>query len=303
MIHLESSFSGKNQFWRYIVMLAAVLLVANLIGAIPLYVFYFKTLLSNPELASQFLANPNDLTPLGLSPTTGLAVMLIPFLTGFFAFALLIRPLHDRSFFQVINGTSTFRWRNFFLAGIIWLIISAIYLVVYIKADPENFVINNTSKSLIPLIVVSLLLFPFQAGLEELLFRGYLMQAFYKLIPRKWFPLIITSLLFGLLHSFNPEVKEIGFMNMMPQYVLSGLIFGVITILDDGIEGAMGAHTANNFFLSVMLTHKASALQTPSVYEQININPWIDFASLLVVAVLFILILARIFRWNLKMLI
>ena len=91
-------------------------------------------------------------------------------------------------------------------------------------------------------------------------------------------------------------------MNMMPQYVLSGLIFGVITILDDGIEGAMGAHTANNLFLSVMVTHKVSALQTPSVYEQISISPWIDFASLLFIAVLFILILAGIFRWNLKVL-
>lgn len=283
-------------------MLAAVLLAANTIGAIPLYIFYFKTLFSNPELASVFLANPSDLTPLGVDPITGLALMLTPSLAGFFAFALLIRPLNNRSFMQVVNGTSSFRWRSFFLAGTVWLIISAIYLVVYTRLDPENFVINNISKTLIPLLIVSILLFPFQAGLEELLFRGYLMQAFYKLVPRKWFPLIVTSLFFGLLHSFNPEVKAIGFMNMMPQYVLSGLIFGVITILDDGIEGAMGAHTANNLFLSVMVTHKVSALQTPSVYEQISISPWIDFASLLFIAVLFILILAGIFRWNLKVL-
>jgi membrane protease YdiL (CAAX protease family) len=303
MIHLESSFSGKNQFWRYVVMLAAILLVANTIGAIPLYVFYFKTYFSNPELASQFLANPSDLTPLGVDPITGLALMLIPSLAGFFAFAFLIRPLNDRSFIQAINGTSAFRWNKFIVSGTVWLLISAVYLFVYIKLDPENFAINNTSLSLIPLFLVSLLLFPFQAGLEELLFRGYLMQAFYKMVPRKWFPLIVTSLFFGLLHSFNPEVKAIGFMNMMPQYVLSGLIFGVITIMDDGIEGAMGAHTANNFFLSVMLTHKSSALQAPSVYEQITISPWVDFASLVLIAVLFLFILARLFRWNLKSLV
>jgi len=303
MIHLESSFSGKNQFWRYVVMLAATLVVANTIGAIPLYVFYLKTYFSNPELATQFLANPSDLTPLGVDPITGLAIMLIPSLAGFFTFAFLIRPLNDRSFIQTINGTSAFRWNRFIVSGTVWLLISAIYLFVYIKLDPENFAINNTSISLIPLFLVSLFLFPFQAGLEELLFRGYLMQGFYKLIPRKWFPLIVTSLLFGLLHSFNPEVKAIGFMNMMPQYVLSGLIFGVITILDDGIEGAMGAHTANNFFLSVMLTHKSSALQAPSVYEQITISPWVDFASLVFIAILFLFILARLFRWNLKSLV
>ncbi|MCK7531415.1 MAG: hypothetical protein MZV63_10465 [Marinilabiliales bacterium] len=66
-------------------------------------------------------------------------------------------------------------------------------------------------------------------------------------------------------------------MTMIPQYVFFGLVFAVLTMLDDGIELAIGAHAANNAFLSVFVTHKDSALQTPAMYEQMEIYPWHGF--------------------------
>ena len=108
----------------------------------------------------------------------------------------------------------------------------------------------------------------------------------------------MTSVLFGLMHAFNPEVAEYGFLVMIPQYVLFGLIFGIISILDDGIEASMGAHTANNVFLCIMVTSKSSALQTPALYEQVTVYPWIEFAGLIVSGIIFIAVLKKIFRWG-----
>jgi membrane protease YdiL (CAAX protease family) len=85
---------------------------------------------------------------------------------------------------------------------------------------------------------------------------------------------------------------------MMPQYLVFGLIFGLVTILDDGIEAAMGAHAANNIFLCIMVTHRSSALQTPALFEQQNIYPWTELAGLVVSGILFVLILRRIFKWD-----
>jgi hypothetical protein len=85
---------------------------------------------------------------------------------------------------------------------------------------------------------------------------------------------------------------------MMPQYVVFGLIFGIVTILDDGIEAAIGAHTANNIFLCVIVTHKSSALQTPAVYEQHNVYPFTELAVLLVSGILFVVIMKIIFKWK-----
>jgi hypothetical protein len=225
-------------------------------------------------------------------------MMLLPFVAGLIAFVLLIKPLNNRTMKETINGTSKIRWNRFFISAFLWLILSAVYLFVYLKIDPANFSLHNTSVSLITLALIALILIPFQATFEEVLFRAYLMQGFAVVLRNRWFPLIMTSVLFGLMHSFNPEVRELGFLTMMPQYIIFGLIFGIITIMDDGIEAAMGAHTANNVFLSVMVTNKSSALQTAALYEQHSIYPWTEFTGLLLTGIIFIFLLALLFRWK-----
>jgi len=279
-------------------MFAAVLLASNTIGAIPLVVAMFIKSASDPDVINRLSTNPNDLGALGLGQDFGFFAMLFPFFIGLLAFVLLIRPLNGRDMKSVINGAGRFRWNRFLISALVYGILSAAYFFIYLKADPSNFRLNNTSSTLIPLILISLLCIPFQAAFEEVVFRGYMMQGFAVLARNRWMPLIMTSLLFGLMHSFNPEVEEFGFLTMMPQYVLFGLIFGIITILDDGIEAAIGAHAANNAFLCIMVTNRASALQTSAVYEQLNIYPWIEFAGLLVTGIVFILILKKVFGWG-----
>ncbi len=279
-------------------MLLVILAATNTIGGIPLIIALGIRSAGDPQIITQLAENPNDLTILGLDPNLYLLTMLFPFLIGLAAFVLLIKPLNERNLNHVINGTDSFRWNRFFISGLVWLIVSAIYLFVYLKVDPMNFTINNRSLTLIPLVFISVLLIPFQAVFEEILFRGYLMQGLTILVRNRWFPLIVTSVFFALMHILNPEVKEFGFLAMMPQYVLFGLIFGIITILDDGIEAAMGAHAANNAFLCIMVTNESSALQTPALYEQLEISPWTDLITMMVIGVLVIFILKIIFRWE-----
>jgi membrane protease YdiL (CAAX protease family) len=279
-------------------MFVAVLAASNTIGALPLLVAYTIKAAEDPDLISDITSNPDDLGILGLDPNLGLIVMLFPFFVGLLTFILLIKPLNGKTLKTIINGTGTFRYRRFIIAGLVWLILSTFYLVVYLKADPENFIHQNNSGTLVTLIIISLLFVPFQAAFEEVLFRGYLMQGFAILVKNRWFPLLITSVLFGLMHAFNPEVEEFGFFIMMPQYILFGLIFGIITIFDDGIEAAMGAHAANNIFLCIMVTHRSSALQTPAVYEQLNVYPTVDFLALLITGIVFVMILKALFGWK-----
>lgn len=298
MNHLESSFAGRNHPWRYLVMIGAVMIAANTIGSIPLLLAFALKSASDPGIIGELAANPSNMNVLNIDQNIMLILMLLPFIVALITFILLIRPLHKRSFMSVINGGRSFRWRNFLIPALLWTLLSAAYLFMYVQFDPSNFTFNNKTYTIIILFAISIIMIPFQAALEEVLFRGYLMQGFAVLIKNRWFPLIMTSVLFGLMHSFNPEVKEFGFMNMIPQYTLFGLVFGIITLLDDGIEAAIGAHAANNAFLSIMVTTKSSALQTPALLEQHNIYPWGEFAGLLVMSLIFIFILNRIFKWN-----
>jgi uncharacterized protein len=298
MKHLESAFFGKNSFWRYLAMVVVLIVVSNTIGALPLLVIYFKAILNDPSVAELIAENPSDVSVLNMDPYTGLAVMLIPFVAALAAFVLLMKPLHGRKVITVINGGSRPRWSHYFISFFVWMVISALYLFVYLKVEPSNFTINNNTVTLLYIAIIALLLIPFQAGLEEVVFRGYLMQGFGLMVRNRWFPLVVTSVFFGLLHSFNPEVRAYGFFLMMPQYIVFGLIFGIVTMLDDGIEAALGAHAANNIFLVIMVTHDSSALQTPAFFQQNEVNPWIEFSGLVVSGIIFIIVLRYIFRWG-----
>lgn len=276
-------------------MSVAPFIASNFIGSIPILIVIFLN--ASPETMAVSGGMP-DFAAIGVDQNFALALMIFPFILALLTFILMIKPINIRPFKTVINGGRPVRWERIFTSAFVWLVISGAYLYFIIKEDPSNFVINNTSNSLIILAVVAICLIPFQAAFEEILFRGYLMQGFAVLTRNRWMPVLITSILFGLMHSFNPEIAEYGFFTMMPQYILFGLVFAIPAMLDGGIEIAIGAHAANNAFLSIFLTTKASALQTPAMYMQITTHPWKEFAGLAISSALFLIILLLIYKWK-----
>jgi len=292
---VTAPFSGKNAFWRYFIGVITPFLASNLIGALPLLAVMMTSTVGG--VVPQKGGMP-DFEAMGVNLNLGFTLTVFPFILAFLAIIFLVKPLHERSFATVVNGGRKTRWGRIFFSALVWLAISGIWLIYSLKTDPGNFRLNNTSNSLIVLAVLALVLIPFQAAFEEILFRGYLMQGIAVWTRNRWVPILVTSLLFGLMHGLNPEVKEYGFLTMMPQYIFFGLVFAVLTMFDDGIEVAIGAHAANNIFLSVLITHSDMALQTPAMYEQVEIYPWKEFAGLVVMSVIFVVIMALVYRWK-----
>ncbi len=295
-LFLTAPFSGKNSFWRYCTGVIVPFLAANLIGGLPLAAVIIAGSLDGSVIPQK--GTMPDFEAMGISLNVGFVLNVIPFLVGLLAFILLVKPLHNRTFGTVVNGGRRIRWGRMMFAAVAWIAVSALYLIYALKSDPGNFRINNTSNSLIILALLALILIPFQAAFEEVLFRGYLMQGFAVLARNRWIPVLSTSILFGLMHGLNPEVIQYGFLTMMPQYIFFGIVFAVLTMFDDGIELAIGAHAANNIFLSVLVTHEDMALQTPALYEQVQIYPWKDFGGLVVQSLIFITIIALVFKWK-----
>lgn len=292
---VTAPFSGKNAFWRYFIGVITPFLASNLIGALPLLAVMMTSTVGG--VVPQKGGMP-DFEAMGVNLNLGFTLTVFPFILAFLAIIFLVKPLHERSFATVVNGGRKTRWGRIFFSALVWLAISGIWLIYSLKTDPGNFRLNNTSTSLIVLAILALVLIPFQAAFEEILFRGYLMQGIAVWTRNRWVPILVTSLLFGLMHGLNPEVKEYGFLTMMPQYIFFGLVFAVLTMFDDGIEVAIGAHAANNIFLSVLITHSDMALQTPAMYEQVEIYPWKEFAGLVVMSVIFVVIMALVYRWK-----
>src|SRR5690606_5499249 len=103
---------------------------------------------------------------------------------------------------------------------------------------------------------------------EELFFRGYLMQGIYMFCAVRIVPFLLSSILFGLMHISNPEVENMG-IQIMIIYIGSGLFLGALTLLDDGMELAIGYHAANNFVRCLFFTLKKTVFQTTSIFRYV----------------------------------
>jgi len=128
--------------------------------------------------------------------------------------------LHKQTLLEVT--TSRKRWIGVgFFSFIIWSIFSVISTVVMYFCSPESFVWNFKPLPFLVLAVISITMIPIQTSTEEYVFRGYLMQGFANLSLNKWFPLVMTSLIFGLLHLANPEVDKMGYI-ILVYYIGTG---------------------------------------------------------------------------------
>ncbi|MCL1933941.1 MAG: CPBP family intramembrane metalloprotease [Candidatus Azobacteroides sp.] len=302
MQFLERSLDQQNQFWKYLIVVLAAFFGGQILGAIPLAsVMIYKVITSG----GAFVSNPKnltDLTAFGISKNVSLFLfMLIP-VVFLLITILLIKVLHKRSFAETVNGTQKVRIKRCLTGAAVWSFLMAIYYWGDYMMNPENYRLQFNLLAFIPLLLISVILIPIQTTSEEFFFRGYLSQGFAGWTKNRWLAILIPGLLFGLTHSANPEVKEFGFWVSMSQYVFFGLLFGLVSVLDDGIELAMGMHAANNVFLSLFVTNYASALQTDAVFEELHIVPVKETISLIIIGMITLAFFAWKYQWNFKIL-
>ncbi len=293
---LEQGNEGKNDIGRWIAMIILAAVVSQFIGAIPLQILIFQKMTANPDLQP----NPDnslDLSAYDISPITGFALMIIPFVMGLITLLFLMKPIHERPMLSIVTSHPTFRWKRFFWSARVWFILMVIYAVFATITGFQKIELQFNPLTLMQLSLVSVALIPLQAGFEEVFFRGYLMQGFSQVLKYKWLTLLMTSIIFGGLHFFNPEVKEFGAMITLPQYFWFGLILGICTLMDQGVELALGVHAMNNIFLSVFFTQDSSAVQTPALFRITAFNPIFDLIAIILISALFLFFARKEFRW------
>ncbi len=121
-----------------------------------------------------------------------------------------------------------------------------------------------------------------------------------KSLRRKWVPLLLTSLIFGLLHIANPEVEKLGY-SIMVYYIGTGLFLGIITLMDEGMELALGFHAANNLFTALLVTADWTVFQTHSILKDVS-DPKLEFIDLVlpvfIIFPILIFIFARVYKWD-----
>lgn len=227
------------------------------------------------------------------------ALSLFSFAFFLFPLFLAVTLLHKQSITQFTTSRRKIDFRRISFSFLVYGgIITAFFFLEYF-INPSDFAWNFQPHRFFVLCLLALSLFPVQIGFEEYFFRGYFMQWLGFLSRNRWVPLFLSSILFGLAHSANPEVAEMGW-GIMVFYIGMGFLLGIVTLMDDGLELALGIHFANNFFACILSSSEWSSLQTPALFKEIS-APSFSFFYILIEMSLYlltILILAKKYKWT-----
>ena len=286
---IEQAYKGNNAAWR-------VILTTLLATGIFLLNFVVLAFLSDKEIKAMYDSMK------GLPNNFSLFINLLPFVFLLGLLFLMVYLVHQRSLLSLTTTRPKVDLRRIFLSFGLIVLFSAIGFALTYYSDSSNIVWNFKPLPFAILLLVSLLLFPFQIGFEEYLFRGYLMQQLGIAVRNRWFPLAITSIIFGLFHSANPEVAEMGF-GVMAFYIGTGLLLGVMTLMDEGMELALGFHLGNNLMAALLITSDFSALQTDAIFKYSGAFDTSDTLNemLITIAIMYpliLLILAKTYKWT-----
>jgi len=294
----QQANTGKNGWWIYVLTIILVVFAYTL-GQTPLVILAKRYIDSNKlDLSIEdFFANP-DFISIGMSNNLGLFLLLLMFVTAFGALYFAVKILHKKHFQDLIHASQSMSWSRILFGFCLWLGLVALTELPFYIQNPENYIVTFNSSSFIPLVLISLLVLPIQTSFEEVFFRGYLLQGFYLILKNKWAVIIITSLLFMVVHGTNPEIKTFGYGIMMTYYFTAGLILGLVTALDNRLELALGMHAAMNIFGAVFIGYEGGVLQTDSVLKATSINPKFMLIGLIISGLIFIGISYKKFSWN-----
>lgn len=230
---------------------------AFFMGSMPMALVLQAKGVNNPDLAN---------ISRSMDPILFFTLSMLPFVFGFGALLFSMKAVHRRPFLSLVRVGERPKWKNLFLAAAITLIFSAGLDVYGYFTEPESYVFTFRWQPFVIMAILSLLLFPIQAGFEEVFIRGYLMQLTGAPKGATLFALLITSAFFAVLHASNAEVDKFGFWEMMAVYGGTGLMLGIFTLLSEGLEIALGYHIMNNIYAALITHTEGSSLDTPSLF-------------------------------------
>lgn len=283
----------ENYFLKYLIG-SLVVFIASMIGQIPLGIALIYEVFVNKKPMPN---SDKDLYSF-FDSNLFLFLLLISFVFALLGLFLMVKKFHNQRFKDIITSRKKIDWKRFFVAFCIWAIISiSLILVSYFSGDSEIELQFNLIPFLI-LSVIAILLIPIQTSTEELVFRGYLMQGFYNLSRNKWFPLVMTSVIFGTMHILNPEVAEMGYV-VLVYYIGTGFFLGIITLMDEGTELALGFHAANNLISALLITSDYSVLRTNAIFKDLS-KPEVGYEIFMPILfyVILLVVFSKIYKWT-----
>lgn len=285
-MYIEQGYKGNEGLWKYLV------LPIGFIGF--MLINYIMTINSSidTEVAMQQVIEQ-------FGSNLVLIILLAPLVIGFFVVLGWTLLVHQQSVTSLTTSRKKIDWKRIFFAFGLWSLITIALTGVDIYFSPDDYELNFDLMKFVPLAIIAILLIPLQTSFEEYLFRGHMMQGIGLMAKNRWLPLVVTSTLFGLMHIANPEVEKLGH-GILIYYIGTGFFLGILTLMDEGLELALGFHAANNLITALLVTADWTAFQTHSIYKDVS-KPELGWDVLIPVFVIYpilLLIFSKKYGWR-----
>lgn len=161
---------------------------------------------------------------------------------GTFLVLWIFMKLVDREHFLELGFYTKNRLNEFILGIIAGLIIMVLAYGILIYSGQISFTKFNFNMEE---IIISILVFTIVAFVEESLFRGYILKNL-MLSVNKYIAIILSSVLFSLLHYFNPNVSSFSLFELF----LAGVVFGLAYLYTRNLWFPIALHLSWNLFQS-----------------------------------------------------
>lgn len=224
---------------------------------------------------------------------------MIPFVLALIVLFIGVKYILKRPFKTLFTVRKRFDFRRFFFSWILWTLILGVLFLISLEDNSRSIIWNYQPDKFWTLLILTLILTPIQTGLEELVFRGLLMQLFGKVFRKGIWIILVTGLLFGAIHLGNPEVLSVGWFAIF-FYFMSGFFTALIVIMDDGLELPWGFHAANNFFGILIVTNNWQVLKTDALFLDTS-RPEAAWDLVFILGVFYpimLFVFAKLFAWN-----
>ncbi len=291
MNYIQQGYKGELGMWKYLVF-ASLFFGFMALNFISLYFLEYL----DPNFDLEVLMK-DQIAAKGANRF--LIESLIPFVFGLIALFIWVKFIHKQTLTSFTSSRSKIDWKRIFFAFFLWGIITTFFILLDYIISPENYQWNFDINKFLMLALVGVLLIPLQTSFEEYFFRGYLMQGLGIATKNKLFPLIFTSVIFGILHIANPEVDKLGY-GILVYYIGTGFFLGIITLMDEGLELALGFHAANNLITALLVTANWTVFQTDSILIDLS-EPKLGadvFVPVFIIFPIIVFIFAKKYDWN-----
>ena len=289
MFLFDKSYRLKN--FGYYILGSFILIFFSFIGQLPMIPFLSAESLS-PD------SNPMDLFK-SIPSNLRLFLLLLSFVAVVPGIWLVVKKLHDLPLMSILSSRKKIDLERIMYSFMLWGSIVSAFVFLEYSLSPEDYEINFKLKEFLILAVIAILFIPIQTSVEEVVFRGYLMQGFGHWLNSRFMALFLTSIVFGSLHLANPEITALGY-EFIFLYISVGFLLGIMTLMDDGLELAIGFHAANNLIAALLVTADWTVFQTESILINIaepslGITDWI---APIIIYPIILAVFARKYSWS-----